>query len=171
MSYLGANVEYGIHCILQLVDREHLSPSAKDLAEFQGVSTSYVAKIFTKLKNAGLVKAAEGINGGYRLARHAREITVLDVVEAVDGKKTLFRCKEIRRNCALYQDRVPDWVGSEMCAIHAVMQSAEQKLRKELAKTTIADLSRKVVSKAPKTYGDEVENWFEQRLKDRAGRT
>lgn len=85
------------------------SASSQDLAEFQGVSSAYVAKLFTTLKCAGLVVALEGAGGGYRLARAAADISVLDVVQALEGNKPLFQCKEIRGNCAVFGGEPPAW--------------------------------------------------------------
>ena len=86
MALYGASVEYGLHCLLHLVDvGDGVRPSSRDLAEFQGVSPTYVAKLFTQLEKAGLVKSIEGVGGGYGLGRPADEITVLDVVDALDG--------------------------------------------------------------------------------------
>src|SRR5215470_1745430 len=97
MSLYGASVEYGLHCLLYLVDPpQGVVPSSRDLAEFQGVSPSYVAKLFTQLEKARLVASSEGTAGGYWLARPVDEITVLDVVDALEGGKPLFQCREVR---------------------------------------------------------------------------
>jgi len=59
MSLYGASVEYGLHCLLYLADPpEGVRPSSRDLAEFQGVSPAYIAKLFTQLEKAGLVRRA-----------------------------------------------------------------------------------------------------------------
>lgn len=95
MALYGSSVEYGLHCLLFLIDPPGETKfSSADLAEFQGISPSYVAKLFTQLKTAGLVIAAEGAQGGYRLARRAKDISVLDVVEALEGDSPLFQCKD-----------------------------------------------------------------------------
>ena len=102
MSLYGASAEYGLHCLLYLVDPPPgVTPSSRDLAEFQGVSPSYLAKLFTQLEKAGLVASSEGTAGGYRLARPIDEITVLDVVDALEGGKPLFQCREVRDRCVL----------------------------------------------------------------------
>ncbi len=67
------------------------------LAELHDVSSSYLAKQLQALSRAGLIRAAQGYAGGYELARPADEITVLDVVEAVDGPQPAFTCTEIRQ--------------------------------------------------------------------------
>ena len=86
MSLYSAGVEYGIHCLLFLVDErgETSDSSVRDLAELQGVPQEYLAKVFTKLARAGLVAATEGVRGGFRLARPAAQISVLDIVHAMD---------------------------------------------------------------------------------------
>ena len=93
MAHISAGLEYGLHCLLFLVDpRRDVPPaSARDLAELQGVSVEYVAKLFTKLQKADLVVATEGVGGGFRLARAADSISVLDVVTAIDGEEAAVR--------------------------------------------------------------------------------
>ena len=168
MSLYGSSVEYGLHCLLYLVDPPADGPpSARDLAEFQGVSPSYVAKLFTQLQKAGIVAAAEGVRGGFRLARPAADITVHDVVQALEGDKPLFRCREIRRNCVLYNDDPPDWATRGVCGIHAVMIEAERRMAEVLKGRTLADLAGEVGEKVPAKYDRMKRDWFASR---RSGR-
>ena len=168
MSLYGASVESGLHCLLYLVNPpKERQPSSKDLAEFQGVSVSYIAKIFTQLEKAGIAQSAEGIGGGFRLARPAERITVLDVVDAIEGGKPLFQCRDIRENCILYQDQPPKWASRGVCAIHQVMLEAEQKMRRQLESSTLADLAGKVTGKLPARHLEETQAWFEQRRSQR----
>ncbi|MEH2514261.1 Rrf2 family protein [Nitrobacteraceae bacterium AZCC 1564] len=167
MAHLGSSVEYGLHCLLWLVDSKVAPASSRDLAELQGVSPSFIAKIFPKLEKAGIVKASEGIRGGYRLGRPASDITVLDVVDAIEGKKPLFDCKEIRGLCTLYGEKRPASAAGGICAIHAVMLRAEQSMRDELARTTLAALAATVESKMPPDFPATVQNWFSGRMSAR----
>src|SRR3546814_9013934 len=82
MAHMTVSVEYGLHCLLGLIDAGDAPRSARDLALFQGISSSFAAKIFAKLEKAGIVTAAEGVRGGYRLARPAHAISVLELVDA-----------------------------------------------------------------------------------------
>src|SRR5262249_39920253 len=108
MAHLTKSVEYGLHSLLWLVDgTEPLS--SRDLAEFQNLSPSFLAKIFAKLEKAGIVTATEGVRGGYVLARPAGEISFLEVVDAIEGKKPLFDCQQIRGGCVLFGDSPPGW--------------------------------------------------------------
>ncbi len=65
MAYITTSVEYGgIHCLLWLVGDNQRALSSRELAELQGISPSFLAKIFPKLKKAGIVVASEGVRGG-----------------------------------------------------------------------------------------------------------
>jgi Rrf2 family protein len=164
MAHFGTAVEYGLHCLLWLARSNTLLASSRDLAELQGVPVPFMAKIFPLLEKAGIVIAQQGIEGGYRLARPAGDITVLEVVDAIEGPKPLFNCSEIRGRCALFGGSPPSWSGRGVCGIHATMMRAESKMREELARTTIQQLAMGAASKAPKAFDGEVQQWFATRV-------
>jgi Rrf2 family protein len=165
MAHITTGVEYGLHCLLYLADPlDEIHPaSVRDLAELQGVSVEYVAKLFTKLQKAGLVIATEGARGGFRLARPARSISVLDVIAAIDGEKPLFECRDIRGQCAVFGGKPPAWATQGVCSIHAIMLEADARMRKVLASRTLADIAANVSSKAPAAFSQKLEKWFEER--------
>lgn len=164
MALYASSIEYGLHCLLLLVGRSGSNrANAADLAELQGVSPSFVAKLFTRLKMAGLVVANEGAGGGYQLARPADRITVWDVVEALEGNKSLFKCTEIRQKCALFDDSPPAWARKGTCGIHAVMREAELRMRQVLSAHTLAELANQIERKAPNSFIEGVNAWFERR--------
>ncbi|KEZ04700.1 transcriptional regulator [Burkholderia sp. MSh2] len=169
MSFISTGVEYGLHCLIYLADPSAgvRGASVRDLAELQGVSGEYLAKLFTKLAKAGIVTATEGVRGGFTLARAADRITVLDVVEAIDGDKPLFDCREIRSRCAVFGETAPAWATRGVCSIHAVMQAAEKSMREELEKHTLAGLADRTMAKAPASFGDHVVNWLNDRAASR----
>ncbi|WP_416050973.1 RrF2 family transcriptional regulator [Cupriavidus basilensis] len=171
MSHISTGVEYGLHCLLFLADptASVKEASVRDLAELQGVPAEYLAKLFTKLAKANLVVATEGIRGGFSLARPAAKITVMEVVQAIDGDKALFDCREIRERCALFDASPPAWATRGICSIHAVMQAAEKAMRQELAKHTLADLAERTIVKAPANFGPHVVRWLADRATHRRG--
>ncbi len=164
MAYVGTGVEYALHCLLWLVAPLEQRPSSRDLAEIQGVPTAFVAKIFSKLEKAGIVEASGGIRGGYCLAKAPEDISVLDVIEAVEGRKALFECQEIRERCAVFEGNPPKWANRGVCGIHAVMLNAEKVMRAELAKSNLASLAGGVMGKGvPVSFMKDVQVWFADR--------
>ncbi len=168
MSHFGNAVEQALHCLLFLVYREDEGmPSARDLAEFQGVSPSFVAKHFTNLEKSGIVRSEEGVRGGFRLGRPASEISVLEVVDAIEGTKPLFQCRDIRENCVLFNDDPPKWATRGVCAVNAVMIEAERKMRDALAGVSLKDLAQQSSAKIPKGFFSAADQWFKTRQADR----
>jgi Rrf2 family protein len=166
---LGSSVEYGLHALLQLaVMPANAQPSAADLAAFQKVPPELLAKVFTRLQKAGLVVAREGVGGGYRLARAAADITVLDAVDAIEGRKPVFRCRNIRLRCAVFDGKAPAWAARGLCGIHALMIEAEDSLRARLAARTLADLADGLKTKAPEAFVQRADAWFAERARNRS---
>ncbi|OCJ17584.1 Rrf2 family transcriptional regulator [Rhizobium sp. AC44/96] len=135
---LGDGVEQAIHSVAMLSGLSKGGVlSAAALAEFHGVSTSYLLKHLQALSGAGILDTVPGPKGGYRLARLPQEITLLDIVLAVEGPAPAFRCNEIRQRGP---NPVSDRFFAKPCNISAAMLRAERVYRAELAKTTVADL-------------------------------
>jgi len=166
MAFYGASTEYVLHSLLWLVDNPE-PVSSLDLAELQEIPAAFVAKLLPKLEKAGLLIASEGLRGGYRLASPADEISVLAVVDAVEGRKSLFNCQEIRGRCVLFDQQPPGWATQGVCGIHGVMLRAEQAMRQELSRTSLADLARSVRDKAPSPFFGEAQSWFDGRVQTR----
>ena len=171
MAHITVSVEYGVHCLLWLVDADGRPMSARDLAALQGISPSFLAKIFPKLEKAGIVRASEGVRGGYLLARPAEAVSFLHVVEAIDGRKPLFDCQEIRGRCAVFGGVRPGWASTGVCAVHAVMLQAEKAMRDTLARTTLRDIAAAVDRKAPPEFARDIQSWIDARFRNRTGKS
>jgi Rrf2 family protein len=143
---ISEGVEWGVHCavLLAVLPPDTALPTGR-LAEYHGLPAAYLAKHLQAMSRAGLLDSVPGQRGGYRLARPASRISVLEVVEAIDGSTPAFRCSEIRRRgpaaVAAREYRVP-------CSIHQVMNRADAAWRAELASTSIADLVEMVGNSA-----------------------
>lgn len=135
---LGEGVEAAIHSVTMLAslpDGKRLQGSA--LAAFHGLSSSYLLKHLKALAAAGILNSVPGPTGGYCLARPAEDITLLDVVLAIEGREPAFRCREIRRNGP---GNLPDDAFPAPCGISAAMLRAERAYRAALSETRISDL-------------------------------
>nr|WP_159465274.1 Rrf2 family transcriptional regulator [Scandinavium goeteborgense] len=165
MAFYSSGVEYGIHSLMSMVDAngDAREMNVRELAELQNVPYDYLAKIFTRLSRAGLVVSTEGKGGGFRLARASELISVLDIVHAIDGDKSMFECREIRQRLAVFDEAPPSWVCDGPCGVRSVMDSAQQRMEEELARHTILDLARKMFRKAPETFTIEIKQWINER--------
>ena len=135
---LGDGVEQAIHSVAMLAGlSDHGVLSAAALAEFHGVSASYLLKHLQALSGAGILHTVPGPRGGYRLARAPEKISLLDIMLAVEGAAPAFRCNEIRQRGP---NPAPRRFFAQPCNIASAMHKAEQAYRAELAKTSIADL-------------------------------
>ncbi|WP_302104868.1 RrF2 family transcriptional regulator [Polycladomyces zharkentensis] len=135
----------------------------KELAKYQGVSETYLSKIFTKLKNHGLLQFTPGVKGGYKLAKPAKEITFWDVISAIHGTAPLFHCREVRQKCLGNQ-------GVRMenpCLINQVMLEAEERMRAYLRSKTLYWLYREVKANMSEEQKERVREWFREALASR----
>ena len=153
---LSAGVEWAIHSCLVLSQAEGPVP-AQRLAEFHEVSRTYLAKHLQQLARAGLVASTEGRVGGYTLTRPATEISVLDVVLAIEGSEPAFRCTEIRQ-----QGPLPASARAcrRPCGVARAMYAAEDAYRASLGGVSIADLAEGVKEDAGARVFDHVRGWL-----------
>lgn len=173
MPLYGAATEYALHTVLNLaLATGTAAPSARDLADFQRLPVAFMRKLLTRLEKSGIVAASEGVRGGWRLARPLAEISMLDVADAAQGRESLFDCREIRANCALWPEGTrptsrPNAPLGELCTIHAAMRAAEAAMRRELAGRSLEALAAEVARKSPQWARQDLPAWFETRIATR----
>lgn len=152
---MSAGVEWAVHSCAVLSAATEPVPVAK-LAELHGVSKSYLAKHMQALSSSGLVRAVEGRDGGYLLTRPGGEISVYDIVRAVDGPEPAFRCTEIRQ-------RGPFPASKEACkvpcGIAKVMAQAERAWVDSLRSVSLADLNATFDASSPGAW-EAVRGWL-----------
>jgi Rrf2 family protein len=150
---LPETVEWAVHCCWLLAQTDGSPVPRRRLAEFFDLPEPYLAKLLKALVAADVLISVPGVNGGYRLARPAEQITVLDVVRGVNGHATMFHCAEIRQRgpvgLAADQCRQP-------CGIAKVMYGAELAWRNALAAATVADL----IENAAGVSADRAARWL-----------
>ena len=143
---LGEGVEAAIHCAAMLagVEGEATMPGAA-LAEAFGLSPSYLLKHLNMLSAARILESVPGPAGGYRLARPAERITLLDIVLAVEGREPAFPCGEIRPNGPT---RLDASAYVKPCGINIAMLKAEKAYRAALAEAKLSDIVAEYVTDA-----------------------
>jgi Rrf2 family protein len=134
---LTRGTDYGImgmvYLAMQPFDRVTL---LHEIAEGQDIPESYLAKIFQDLCKEGLVCSRRGAKGGFCLARPASEITLLQVIEALEGPISLNRCLDIREECPHL----------ETCAVAPVLRQAQAQLLETLNAATFDVLARESIA-------------------------
>ena len=97
---LTTKTRYSLRILLQLASNYNGKPvKGKDIATIQNITEPYLEQIMMSLKSAGLVKTVRGCYGGYELNLNPDRISVLDIIEAFEGKIELADCLENRCNC------------------------------------------------------------------------
>lgn len=135
---MSQGIEWSIHCcaLLATLPPERALRIEK-IAEFYDLPVPYLRKHFQDLARSGVLKTSPGPRGGYRLARPADAVTLLDIYQALEGMEPAFRCNEIRRQgptaCA-------QKTYSVACNIANSMWRAENAFRRELQSVTIKDV-------------------------------
>lgn len=156
---LGTQVEWAIHCCAVLASTPpDTYVSTRTLARFHGVPKEYLSKALQALSRARLVEGVLGPSGGYRLARPAKDITVLDIVEAVEGKGPSFVCTEIRRNNPC---RPEGFCDAGPCAVARVMHEADAAWRARLRRERLSGLLRRVAADVPADLLAASRDWLE----------
>jgi Rrf2 family protein len=144
---LPVSTEWVLHCATTLAQLEPgATASAAQLAAYYDLPAPYLAKQLQGLVKAGVLAATTGPRGGFRLARPASEITMLQVVEAVDGASPPYECQEIRQRGrgALAPEDCRD-----TCPLAAKMADAHDAWRRSLAADSLADIVAGLPPTAP----------------------
>ena len=124
--------EYAVRIVLHLAQGDpHTWVKRHQISQDMDVPYPFLGKIGPQLAAAGLIEIAQGPKGGYRLARAAENISLLDVVEAVEGPIALNQCLIHIDSCGR----------SPVCAVHQVWLKARQDMRDTLASANFADLA------------------------------
>lgn len=160
---LSDGVEWAIHCLMVL---SGLPPGAtlsgKALAEYHGVPESYLLKHLKVLAAEGVLSSVPGPLGGYRMSRTPDKVTLLDVVEAVEGKRPVFRCSEIRRRGPC---KLEDGAYARPCGVNRAMLRAEKAYRDALAKETLQDLAEDFLATADPRIIPMGMEWMNQNMR------
>jgi len=133
--HLSSQEEYGLRCLLQLARHEADEPMRiQEIAEAEGLSAEYVAKLMRILRNGGLVSSTRGAGGGYHLQRSAADITLWEAIDVLGGP--LFPDSF----CDSHPGALRDCVHAPGCSIRSVWSTLNGLLREAMSSITVEDL-------------------------------
>jgi len=130
--------DYALRAILYMARLEPTKPgqrlaATRQIAEEQEIPTSFLAKIISQLSIAGLIHTSRGARGGVRLALDPKDISLLDVIEAIDGPININECVHDPSVCSF----------GDNCPLHEVFCEAQADMIKKLRQSTFDTLLKR----------------------------
>ncbi len=132
-------VEYALRAVTYLAHNCESACTTEQIAKATSVPQAYLAKVLQSLLRSDITQSQRGIKGGIRLARSASELTLLDVVQAVDPIKRIEHCPlpvEEESNEPAVRNRARH----QLCPLHQRLDDALAAVEKIFRTTTLADL-------------------------------
>lgn len=126
---ISPTAEYALRAVVAIAQANGDAAATQAIARLTKVPAGYLPKVLQMLGRAGLVDSRRGLGGGFRLAKPADELTVLEVVNAVDPIKRIKRCPlDLETH------------GGSLCPLHKRLDEATAHVERSFATTTIAEL-------------------------------
>lgn len=122
--------DYAIRCVYYLSGKKGGVTMVEEISKEMKIPNSFLAKILQKLGKASLVKSRRGVKGGFELTRAPQEISLLEVIEAVQGPVAMNICALDEALCGF----------SSTCTIHPVWVEVRREVEKILRGKNFADL-------------------------------
>jgi Rrf2 family iron-sulfur cluster assembly transcriptional regulator len=125
--------DYGIYGVLYLARQpKGKIVSLSEVSKAEGIPEKFLAKIFQNLTRTGLIISHRGARGGFSMARPADQITVKELMEAIQGPICFSKCLSELQDCEK----------KEVCKLRAILLKAQEHTVKLLSQKTVADLAR-----------------------------
>jgi len=122
---------YGVRILLDLARHENGNPRLiRDIAESQQISEKYISRLIIDLRRAGMVRSIRGAKGGFRLAKSPREVTLLDIVEVMEGPLSIVDCVRAPEKCPR----------CHRCVTREIWDNLNADIRTSMRKVTLQDI-------------------------------
>jgi Rrf2 family protein len=141
MLRLSKKSDYALIAMKHLATRPDggVSSSAREISESYDIPLELLAKVLQRLVRARLLVSVQGTRGGYRLGRNAQQITVADVIQAVDGPVTVTACSDTDHNCDQYTK----------CSIRDPLWKIKNRILDALNTVSVAEMAAEVDAPPP----------------------
>lgn len=149
MRLISQGAQYAISAIIAISKHaEDGAVSASYLSKSLNCPTAYLSQVLAKLKEPGILKSQRGLNGGVYLAKSVDQVTMMDVIAAIDGTEFFDKCFMGIEGCGHI----------EPCPFHEFWSVERKKIEKWLHETTFAQVDQKMT-----------QAWFDLRLQFSSG--
>jgi Rrf2 family protein len=132
---LSTKSRYGLRAVVEIAKyyADHKPAKRKDIASSQSISDSYLENILIVLKNSRIIETTRGVNGGYVLCRKPEEISLFEVVVALEGPLDMVECVSNPAACKK----------TTTCATHSIWSELAQQMKKTLERVSLRDMIEK----------------------------
>jgi Rrf2 family protein len=122
--------DYAVRTVLFLAKEHHRMANVTEISHAMHIPKSFLAKILQRLVAEGIVKSTRGVKGGFQLAKKASDISLLTIMEAIQGPAGINLCAVDGKKCRL----------SSTCCVHPIWVDIRRDIEKRLQKQTITTL-------------------------------
>jgi Rrf2 family protein len=122
--------DYAVRTILYLAKERNRTASVTEVAQAMHIPKSFLAKILQRLVKSNILTSTRGVNGGFQLAKKTSDISLLSIMEAIQGPAGINLCAVDSRKCKWSAD----------CSVHPVWVDIRKEVERRLRKQTIAEL-------------------------------
>jgi Rrf2 family protein len=126
---LSQTVEYALRAVVHLADQAPAARTTEQIADVTQVPQAYLSKVLQALNRAGIVRSQRGVGGGVSLVKSPKQLTILEVVNAVDPIERITTCP---LGLAAH--------GKQLCPLHRRMDDALALMEEAFRKTTLAEV-------------------------------
>src|SRR5688500_16760787 len=132
MLRLSKNADYALIAMKHLAQKRDVAQtSAREIAEQYDIPIELMAKVLQRLVRTGLLVSTQGTRGGYALSRPSADITIADVIQAIDGPFTVTACSTEKNDCEQYSK----------CSIRDPLWQIKERIVEALERVTIAEMA------------------------------
>jgi Rrf2 family protein len=124
--------DYAVRCVLYLAQADDQIANVTEVSRKMHIPKTFLAKIFQRLAKAGLVVSIRGMNGGFRLAKKPSAMTLLDIMEAIQGPSCINVCAVNSKKCKR----------SAFCTVHPFWVDLRKEVNRRMQEQTIDKLVR-----------------------------
>lgn len=127
---LSTRGKYGLYAMHYLAMHQHEGPQSLNHIASVGIPKQYLEQLLGGLRRSGLIESVRGANGGYRIARPPAEISVLNIIDAMEGPLALSDCLSSDTSCAK----------AGQCRVRMVWEKLTDSINHELSGVTLKDM-------------------------------
>jgi Rrf2 family cysteine metabolism transcriptional repressor len=122
---------YGVRILLDLALHDSATPrQIRDIALSQQLSEKYISRLIIDLRRANIICSIRGVKGGYRIAQDPNSVTLLKIIEVMEGPLSIVNCLRSTKKCRR----------SRACPSHDIWHKLNQEIRDNMGKITLQDI-------------------------------